>query len=117
LVRGWEAAYRQRNPHNLIAMLDTWLRCDVSDNPTYRGDYAAALAAIQAKTLVMPGATDLYFTPEDCQAEADMIAGSTCVAIPSIWGHRAGNPYQNPADASFIRMAICLLLQDQPVTG
>jgi homoserine O-acetyltransferase/O-succinyltransferase len=117
LVRGWEAAYRQRNPHNLIAMLDTWLRCDVSDNPTYQGDYAAALAAIQAKTLVMPGATDLYFTPEDCQAEADMIAGATCLAIPSIWGHRAGNPYQNPADASFIRMAICLLLQDQPVTG
>jgi homoserine O-acetyltransferase/O-succinyltransferase len=68
LLRAWEANYRKRDPRNLIAMLDTWLRCDASDNPTYQGDYQKALASIQAKTLVMPAATDLYFTPEDCQA-------------------------------------------------
>lgn len=34
------------------------------------GDLDRALAAIQAKTLVMPSQTDLYFTPEDCAAEA-----------------------------------------------
>ena len=35
LVRGWEANYRQRDPHNLLAMIDTWLHCDVGNNSTY----------------------------------------------------------------------------------
>lgn len=110
LLRGWEANYRKRDPHNLIAMIDTWLHCDVSDNPTYQGDYQKALASIQAKTLVMPATTDLYFTPEDCQAEAALIPNAQYRPIPSIWGHRAGNPYQNPADEAFIRSAVGELL-------
>jgi homoserine O-acetyltransferase/O-succinyltransferase len=32
--------------------------------------------------------------------------------IPSIWGHRAGNPYQNPQDERFIREAIANLLEE-----
>ena len=110
LLRGWEANYRKRDPHNLIAMLDTWLRCDASDNPTYQGDYQKALTSIQAKTLVMPATTDVYFTPEDCQAEAALIPNAQYRPIPSIWGHRAGNPYQNPADEAFIRSAVGELL-------
>jgi homoserine O-acetyltransferase/O-succinyltransferase len=112
LLRGWEENYRKRDPRNLIAAIDTWLRCDVSDNPIYRGDYRAALGAIQAKTLVMPGTTDLYFTPEDCQAESKLIPNAQYLPIPSIWGHRAGNPYQNPQDAAFIREAVRSLLED-----
>jgi homoserine O-acetyltransferase/O-succinyltransferase len=110
LVRAWEAGYRQRDPHNLLAMLDTWLRCDIGDNAIYQGDYLKALGAIQAKTLVMPGSTDLYFTPADCAAEAALIPGAIYQPIPSIWGHRAGNPYQNPADAEFIRSHLHTLL-------
>jgi homoserine O-acetyltransferase/O-succinyltransferase len=106
LLRGWEAGYRKRDPHNLLAMLDTWLRCDLSNNPMYGCDYPAALRAIQARTFVMPATTDLYFTPEDCAAEAALIPNSECRPIPSIWGHRAGNPYQNPEDMAFIRSAI-----------
>jgi homoserine O-acetyltransferase/O-succinyltransferase len=112
LVRGWEANYRKRNPAHLIAMIDTWLRCDVSDNPIYQKDYQAALGAIQAKTIVMPGTTDLYFTLEDCEAEAAMLKQAQYLPIPSIWGHRAGNPYQNPADELFIRNAVQNLLAD-----
>jgi homoserine O-acetyltransferase/O-succinyltransferase len=110
LLRGWEANYRQREPRNLMAMLDTWLRCDVSDNPRYQGNYPEALAAIRAKTLVMPSATDLYFTPEDCAVEAALIPQAIYRPIPSIWGHRAGNPVQNPADEAFIRAAVWDLL-------
>ncbi len=112
LLRGWEVNYRKRDPHNLLAMIDTWLRCDVSDNPTYQGDYDRALRSIRAKTWVMPSMTDLYFTPEDCAAEADRIPNATYLPIPSIWGHRAGNPYQNPTDEAFIRSAVQDLLQD-----
>ena len=110
LLRGWEAGYRKRDPRNLIAMLDTWLRCDVSDNPIYQKNYALAMQSIQAKTLVMPSTTDLYFTPEDCDREAAMIPNAKYLAIPSIWGHRAGNPYQNPEDAKFIRQSVLDLL-------
>ncbi|MDX2228045.1 MAG: alpha/beta fold hydrolase [Leptolyngbyaceae cyanobacterium bins.349] len=106
LWRGWELNYRQRDPRNLLAMLDTWLRCDISHNPTYQGNYRRALRSIQAKTLVMPATTDLYFTPEDCAAEAALIPQAEYRPIPSIWGHRAGNPYQNPEDAAFIRQAV-----------
>jgi homoserine O-acetyltransferase/O-succinyltransferase len=110
LWRGWEMGYRKRDPHNLLAMLDTWLCCDLSNNSTYAGDIDRALAAIQAKTLVMPSQTDLYFTPEDCAAEVAKIYDAKYLAIPSIWGHRAGNPYQNPDDAAFIRTAVQELL-------
>jgi homoserine O-acetyltransferase/O-succinyltransferase len=113
LLRGWEASYRQRDPHNLIAMLDTWLRCDISDNSVYHGDYPAALGAIQAKTLIMPSATDLYFTPADCAAEAELIPQAKYLPIPSIWGHRAGNPYQNSQDEGFIREAVNHLLENK----
>jgi len=114
LERGWEVGYRKRDPRNLIAMIDTWLRSDLSDNPTYSGDYALAMGSIQAKTLVMPSQSDLYFTPEDCKREAAMISHSKYQAIPSIWGHRAGNPYQNPEDAAFIRQSIDRLLKPSP---
>ena len=106
LLRGWEANYRRRDPHDLLAAIDTWLHCDLSNNPTYQGDYQQALKSITAKTLVMPSTTDLYFTPEDCQAEADLIPNAEYLPIPSIWGHRAGNPYQNPEDELFIKQAL-----------
>lgn len=111
LVRGWEANYRQRNPHNLLAMIDTWLHCDVSHNPTYQGNYHKALKSITAKTLVMPSTTDLYFTPEDCQIEADLIPNAQYLSICSIWGHRAGNPYQNSEDEMSLKKAIIQLLE------
>lgn len=112
LLRSWEVGYRKRDPHNLLTMIETWLRCDISDNSLYDGDYPQAMAAIQAKTLVMPSTTDLYFTPEDCAAEAELISRSTYLPIPSIWGHRAGNPYQNPPDEAFIRQAVEALLAE-----
>jgi homoserine O-acetyltransferase len=110
LVQFWEANYRKRDSHNLLAMIDTWLHCDISNNPRYQGDYHAALSAIQAKTFVMPATTDLYFTPEDCAAEASLMPNAEYHAIESIWGHRAGNPYQHSPDAAFIREKVHTLL-------
>jgi homoserine O-acetyltransferase len=112
LVRGWEVGYRRRDAADLLSMLRTWMACDVASHPDHDGDLARALGSIRARTLVMPSATDLYFTPEDCAANAALIPEARCVTIPSIWGHRAGNPYQNPEDAQFIRGAIMELLSD-----
>lgn len=110
IARFWETSYRKRDPHNLLAMIETWLHCDVSDNPIYQGNYIAAMNAIRAKTFVIPATTDLYFTPEDCAAEAALIPNAEYRPIESIWGHRAGNPYQYPPDAAFIRSTIRTLL-------
>lgn len=110
LLRGWEPNYRKRDPHNLLSMIETWMRCDISENPIYEGDCDRALRNIQAKTIVMPATTDLYFTPEDCQAEAKQIPNAEYRPIPSIWGHRAGNPHHNPKDEDFIRTAVKELL-------
>lgn len=120
LTRAWEPSYRRRDPLDLLSMLRTWMDCDVSRCIDAAGSVdeddaglARALRSIRARTLVMPSATDLYFTPEDCAAEAALIPGARCLTIPSIWGHRAGNPYQNPADARFIKRAVEELTGDR----
>jgi len=110
LTRAWEPSYRRRHPSDLLTMLRTWMASDVSANPDHQGDLSRALGAIRARALVMPSATDLYFTPEDCAADARAIPNARLVTIPSIWGHRAGNPYQNPEDARFIRNAVAELM-------
>jgi len=112
LIRDWEASFLRRDASNLLSMLETWKRSDISDNDRYGGDLNAALGAIQAKTLIMPGTTDLYFTQEDSLAEARLIPNAQFRPIPSIWGHRAGNPARNPVDQQFLKTAVAELLSD-----
>ena len=54
----------------------------------------------------MPGATDLYFRVADNEAELPHLRHAELRPIPSIWGHRAGNPRENPEDIAFIRTAV-----------
>ena len=61
------------------------------------------MRAIKARVLLMPGDTDLYFRTADNEAELPFLATAALRPIPSIWGHRAGNPVANPADMLFIR--------------
>ena len=71
---------------------------------------AHALRAIRARVLLLPGETDLYFRVADNAAELPLLARAELRPIPSIWGHRAGNPAQNPEDAAFLRKAVRELL-------
>lgn len=111
LIRDWEAGFLRRDAGNLLSMIETWRRSDISANDVFRGDLPAALGAIRAPTLIMPSATDLYFTSEDSEAEARQIPNAQFRPIPSIWGHRAGNPLKSPDDERFIRDAIEELLR------
>jgi homoserine O-acetyltransferase len=111
LVGDWEASFLRRDAGNLLSMLDTWKHSDISDNSFFRGDLKAALAAIRAPTYIMPGSHDRYFTADDGEIEARQIPSARFLPIPSIWGHRAGNPAKNPADEKFIRDAIAKLLE------
>jgi len=106
LKTDWEDRYHQRPAADLYAQLRTWDAADISDNDQYRGDLAAALRAIRARVLLMPGETDLYFRVADNAAELPLLAHAELRPIPSIWGHRAGNPVVNKEDADFLRRSV-----------
>jgi homoserine O-acetyltransferase len=106
LVRVWEGNFLRRDGDDLLAMLETWMQSDISANSTYDGDLTKALGAISAKTFIMPSRTDLYFTPEDAEAEARLMPNAEFRPIESVWGHRAGNPTTSATDHTFIRKAV-----------
>jgi homoserine O-acetyltransferase len=101
IVRGWEDGFAAQDANDLLAMAWTWQHADVGATPGCDGSFERALASITARTLVMPGATDLYFPPEDSAYEVQHIPGAELRAIPSIWGHGAGGGAA-PEDAAFI---------------
>lgn len=103
LKTDWEDRFGVRPAANLYAQLRTWDASDISANEIYDGDLGAALRAIKARVLLMPGATDLYFRTADNELELPFLATASLRPIPSVWGHRAGNPIANPADMLFLR--------------
>lgn len=109
LVRYWEAIYLSRDAGNLVAMMRTWQAFDLSANDELGGDYEAAMGAIQAQAVIMPGQTDLYFPPEDSAAEVALLRHGRLAPIPSIWGHYAGGG-RTAADTGFIDAELRRLL-------
>ena len=110
LVRSWEANFLRRDMHDLLAQLRTWQQGDISDNDLYRGDLKKALSSITAKVLLMPSATDLYFQTDDNRCELPLLEDAKLVEIPSVWGHRAGNPRGIAEETAFINDRVKALL-------
>ena len=111
LTHAWEPSFQAHDANNLLAMLATWQAADISANPQFNGDFAAALAGITARAVVMPCRTDLYFPPEDSEIEVAHMPHARLHVIPSIWGHMAGGGI-NPDDAAFIDAALAQLLAE-----
>jgi homoserine O-acetyltransferase len=103
LDQHWAPGFTRRPAADLYAQLRTWDAGDISDNDLYNGDLQAALRAIRARALLLPSETDLYFRVADNAAEMAHLSDAKLLPIPSIWGHRAGSPERNPADAEFLR--------------
>ena len=106
LKNDWEASFARRRAANCYAQLVTWYNGDISATPIYEGDYERALKTIKARVLLLPGETDLYFRVADNELELKHLASAELLPIPSIWGHRAGNPAIIPADAEFLKTAV-----------
>jgi homoserine O-acetyltransferase/O-succinyltransferase len=102
----WEASFTRRRAANCYAQLVTWYHGDISNNPLYGGDLTKALNAIRARVLLLPSETDLYFRVADNALELKHLADAELKPIPTIWGHRAGNPVASPADAAFLKQAV-----------
>jgi homoserine O-acetyltransferase len=95
----WEPRYQLLHAADLYAQLCTWQAGDIAGG----GDLATALSRINADVLLMPGETDLYFRVADNAAELPHLRRGTLRPIPSIWGHRAGNPAAIPEDLAFLK--------------
>ena len=102
LVEAWEGRFLKLDANDILAMVSTWQRGDISDNRLYQGDFRQALGAIKAKAIIMPSETDQYFPPAGSEIEARQMPNAELRVIPSIWGHLAGGPGRNPADTQFI---------------
>jgi homoserine acetyltransferase len=116
MVDFWEAWGLSKDPENLLVMLHTWQAGDCSNQEPYNGDFEKAMGAIQARTLVLPSATDLYFPPEDSEIEVkNMKPGvGTLDVYPSIWGHWAGGPPGNWDDVKWLDERLVKLLDETP---
>jgi homoserine O-acetyltransferase len=102
----WAERFSQCRAANLYAQANAWFHGDISDVSLYDGDLTRALRSIKAKMLLMPSETDLYFRVADNAAELPHLARAVLRPIPSVWGHRAGNPSVNPQDAAFLKAAV-----------
>ena len=110
LVRSWEANFLRRDMHDLLAQLLIWQKGDISDNDLYKGDLRKALAGITAKVLLMPSATDLYFQTDDNREELPHLKSARLAEIPTVWGHRGGNPRGIAEESAFINQQVKALL-------
>jgi homoserine O-acetyltransferase len=108
----WEDSFSIHQAANLYAQALTWQEADISADPRYGGDLALALRSIQARVLLMPSATDLYFRVADNEAELEHLRHGELATIESIWGHWAGSPQEIPADREFLTARVRAWLDD-----
>jgi homoserine O-acetyltransferase len=112
----WEGFFLDdRDPNNLLTMLDTWWTGDVGATPGFPST-EEALASIRARAIVMPAEKDLYFPPEDEQWAVSHMKTAELRVIPGVWGHFAGGG-ENPVDTAFIDEAVGELLAAAPGGG
>lgn len=111
VVAFMQTYFMRRDANDLLGMLRTWQQADISKNEQFDGDFEAALAAITARAIIMPGQTDLYFTVADNEIEAEHMPRAEVRPIPSTLGHVAGSG-MDPIGKAAIDAAIVELLAE-----
>ncbi len=110
VVKFAQAYFMRRDATDLLGMLSPWQHADISANDRFGGDFAAALGAIRARAIVMPGETDLYFTVPDSEIEVAHMPNAVMRPIRSALGHVAGSG-MDPIGKAAIDAAITDLLK------
>ena len=115
LLLDWEQDHLEWDANDLLAKLRTWQLGDISANPRYEGDFERALGAIEARAILVPCTTDLYFPPEDNAIEAEHMPNATLRPYVSDWGHCAASPgRKGTAFMRFLDACATELLAKQP---
>ncbi len=112
LLVDWEEDHLNWDGNDLLAKLWSWQHGDISDNELYRGDFARALGAIQARAIVVACCTDLYFPPEDNALEVAQMAAAELRVFDSPFGHCVASPGVHRDFMDFLDAAIVELLDD-----
>lgn len=87
-----KAYFEPMDPNVLLCEMHKWQRADVSRHAG--GDLAAALARIEARTMVMPISHDGFFPPHECEAECRLVPGALFRVIQSPEGHMGLNGFE-----------------------
>jgi homoserine O-acetyltransferase/O-succinyltransferase len=87
-----KAYFEPMDPNVLLSQMHKWQRADVARHTG--GDLAAALARITAKTFVMPISHDLFFPPQECEADSRLVPGAVVRVIQSPEGHMGLNGFE-----------------------
>lgn len=111
LVRDWEDDHLKWDANDLLAKIWTWQNANIGDNPRYRGDFDAALRSIRARAIVMPANTDMYFVPQDNEAEVEKMPHAQLRIFHTPWGHCVGSPGRVPAFQQALDEAAAELLR------
>lgn len=96
----WEDDHAGWHADNLLAMLDTWQGADLTP----------LLPRVTARTLVLAGDSDSYFTEAENRMEAALVPGARVRVIASPAGHCAGAPGRFPRETAMINAALAELL-------
>jgi homoserine O-acetyltransferase/O-succinyltransferase len=110
LLSAWAREHQAYDANDLLCVLSSWQRADISDNALYGGDLPKALAAIEARAIIMPCSTDLYFPAEDSRVEVQLLRNAELRILDSKFGHAAGAPGRVPRETAFVETAITDLL-------
>jgi homoserine O-acetyltransferase len=87
-----KAYFEPMDPNALLCKIWKWQRADVSRHTG--GNLAAALQRISAKTYIMPISHDMFFPPNECEADQKLIPGAALKIIESKEGHFALNGFE-----------------------
>ena len=98
LLLDWERDHLAWDANDLLTKLHTWQLGDISANERYRGDFERALGAIEARAILVPCTTDLYFPPEDNAIEARHMPNADLRPYQSAWGHCVASPGRQGSD-------------------
>jgi homoserine O-acetyltransferase len=111
LLQDWEQDHLDWDANDLLCKLWSWQQGDISHQSPYDGDFNAALAAIEAHTIVIACDNDLYFRPEDNELEVEHIRYAELRIYRSTWGHCVASPGNDPEFEKFLDTAIGELLE------
>ncbi len=113
LLVDWEQDQLNWDANDLLAKLWTWQHGDISANTMYEGNFPRALGAIQARAIVMPCSTDLYFPPEDNEIEVSLMQNAELRVFDSPFGHCVASPGRHWDFMAFLDDALGDLLSDR----
>lgn len=111
LLCEWERDHLHWDANDLLAKLWTWQHADISANDRYERNFESALASIQARAILIPCTTDLYFPPEDNEFEARHMPNAQLRPYRSPWGHCVATPGRDQAFMAFLNKCAAELLE------